>query len=241
MHYRTIWISDIHLGTKNCQAEKLLTFLKTNTADTIYLVGDIIDMWALSRNIYFPQSHVNVMKKILSLSKHCKVYYIRGNHDETLDHFVPFDVGNISIVSQHVHWTADNKQFLVCHGDKYDQVTKYARWLAVMGDIGYTALLNSNSVVNWFRRKLGLGYWSLSAYAKRKVKSVVSFISDFESAVVRDVANHGYDGVICGHIHHAEIKEIDGILYCNDGDWVESCTALVEDKNGALSILEFKE
>ncbi len=240
-HHRSIWISDIHLGTRGCQAEELLDFLNKHTADTIYLVGDIIDMWALSRKIYFPQSHLNVMKKVLTLSRETKIIYVRGNHDETLDQFVPFDIGNIEVVHEATHIMGDGKRFLVCHGDKYDQVMKYARWLAVLGDIGYVMLLKSNRLVNWFRRKAGFGYWSLSAYTKRKVKGVVGFIGSFENAVVRDAAEQGYEGVICGHIHHAEIKDIGGVIYANDGDWVESCTALVEDSEGQLSIIEFSK
>lgn len=240
-HHRTIWISDIHLGTKGCQAEKLLDFLKTHSADTLYLVGDIIDMWALSRKIYFPESHVRVMKELLSISKKRKVVYIRGNHDETLDQFVPFNIGNIEVVYDTMHTTADGKRLLVCHGDRYDQIMKYARWLAILGDLGYTLLLRSNGVVNWFRKQFGFGYWSLSAYAKKTVKGVVNFIGDFEEAVARDVASLGYDGVVCGHIHHAEMKMIGDVLYLNDGDWVESCTALIEDKNGAISIYTYGE
>jgi UDP-2,3-diacylglucosamine pyrophosphatase LpxH len=236
-HHKTIWVSDIHLGTRGCQAEVLLDFLKHNTADTLYLVGDIIDMWALSRRIYFPKSHIAVMKKILKLAKPTRVIYIRGNHDETLDHFVPFEVGNIQVMEECVHTLQDGRQFLVCHGDRYDQVTRYARWLAILGDIGYTMLLRSNGWINWFRKKFGYGHWSLSRYAKNKVKSIVSFIGDFEHAVARDVKSRGYDGVVCGHIHHAEIKNIDGIVYANDGDWVESCSALVEDIDGNLKIV----
>ncbi len=238
-HHRSIWISDLHLGSKGCQAEKLLEFLKTHTADNLYLVGDIIDLWALSRKIYFPQSHLKVLKKVLALSKSTRIIYVRGNHDETLDEFVPFNIGNIEVVMEAEHITADGRKLLICHGDKYDQVMQYARWLAVLGDIGYTILLKSNAYVNWFRRKFGRGYWSLSAYAKRKVKKVVGFIGDFENAVAKDVAAQGYDGVVCGHIHHAEIKEINGITYYNDGDWVESCTALVEDEHGNMSLLDF--
>ncbi len=238
-HFRAIWISDIHLGTKGCQAKKLLDFLKTHSADTLYLVGDIVDMWALSRKIYFPKSHVNVMKKILTLSKNTTIYYVRGNHDEALDHFVPFDIGNIKVVKDVVHTTATGHRLLVCHGDKYDQVIQYAKWVAILGDIGYTILLKSNAWVNWIRRRFGFGYWSLSAYAKKTVKGVVSFIGDFEQAVIKDVKAQGFDGVVCGHIHQAEIKILDGVWYINDGDWVESCTAAVEHMNGDLEIISF--
>ena len=172
--YRTIWVSDIHLGTKGCQAEKLLDFLKTHSADTLYLVGDIIDMWAISRKIYFPPSHVRVLKEILSISKKRKVIYVRGNHDEVLDQFVPFNIGNIEVVYDALHTTVDGKRLLVCHGDRYDQVMKYARWLAILGDIGYTLLLKSNGIVNWIRRRFGFGYWSLSAYLKKISKDLTN-------------------------------------------------------------------
>ncbi len=238
-HYRSILISDLHLGSKGCQAEKLLAFLKTHTADNLYLVGDIIDLWALSRKIYFPQSHLKVLKKVLALSKNTRIVYVRGNHDETLDEFVPFNIGNIEVVMEAEHVTADGRKLLICHGDKYDQVMQYARWLAVLGDIGYTLLLKSNAYVNWFRRKFGRGYWSLYAYAKRRVKKLVGFIGDFENAVAKDAAANGYDGVVCGHIHHCEMKKIQGIDYYNDGDWVESCTALIEDELGNIRIIDF--
>lgn len=236
-HYKTIWISDTHLGSRGCQAEQLLDFLKNNSADTIYLVGDIIDMWALSRKLYFPNSHVEVLKRLLTIAKKHKVIYIRGNHDETLDHFIPFNIANIQVVEEYLHDMLDGRKLLVLHGDKYDQVTRYARWIAVLGDIGYSWLLRSNVWVNWFRKKFGYGYWSLARYAKKRVKSIVSFIGDFENAVVRDVMSHGYDGVVCGHIHHAEIKTIEGILYANSGDWTDSCSALVENMDGTLEIV----
>lgn len=240
-HYRTIWISDLHIGTRGFQAERLLDFLRNNSSDTLYLVGDIIDMWALSRKIYFPKSHIKVMKKILAISKKSKVYYIRGNHDEHLDHFVPFLVGDIQVLEEHIHIMQDGREFLVCHGDRYDQVTKYARWIAVLGDIGYTLLLRSNRWINFFRKRLGYGHWSISQYAKQKVKSIVSFIGDFEHAVARDVKQRGHAGVVCGHIHHPEIREMEGILYCNDGDFCESCSALVEHHDGRLEIIYWPE
>lgn len=239
MHYRTIWISDIHLGTRGCQAEKLHAFLKENTADTLFLVGDIIDGWALSRKIYFPPSHVKVVKKFLSLANKRRVILISGNHDEALDHLIPFSIGNIEIKKECEHITPDGQRFLVCHGDEYDQVTKHARWVAVLGDIAYEFLMKSNGWINWIRRRLGFGYWSLSAYAKTKVKGVVSFIGDFENAVTRDAALRGYDGVVCGHIHFCEMKSINGVLYINSGDWVESCTAIAETYEGELAILEY--
>lgn len=239
--HRTIFISDIHLGTRGCQAERLLEFLKTNTANTIYLVGDIIDLWSLSRSIYFPQSHVNVLKKFLTLSKKHKVVYIRGNHDNALDQFVPFNLGNIEIVMDAVHRTADGKEIYVVHGDKYDQVMKHAKWLAYVGDIGYQLLLKSNWYINIIRKRFGLKYWSFSAYMKHKVKGAVNFIGNFEQAVTQDAIDNGFDGVLTGHIHFCEIKSQNGILYMNSGDWVESCTAIVEDFDGNFTQIEFLE
>ncbi len=216
-----------------------MQFFHEHSCDTLYLVGDIIDMWALSRKVYFPQSHVKVLRTILDIAKKSRVVYIRGNHDEKLDDLVPFNFGDVEVMMEAEHITADDRVLLVCHGDKYDQVLRYARWLAVLGDIGYATLLKSNVVVNRVRRRFGLGFWSLSAYAKRRVKKVVGFIGDFENAVARDAKTRGYDGVVCGHIHCAEIKTIDGIQYINDGDFVESCTAAVEDHTGQISILDF--
>jgi UDP-2,3-diacylglucosamine pyrophosphatase LpxH len=238
-HHRAMWISDLHLFSRLGDADKVLAFLKANTADTIYLVGDIVDMWALSRKLYFPTSHVAVVKKLIALSKKHRIIYVPGNHDEPMRDFLPLNFGDIEVVEEAVHVTADGRRLLVCHGDKYDQVMQYARWLAVLGDLGYTFLLKSNTYVNWFRRRFGRGYWSLSAYAKRKVKGVVGFIGDFENAVAKDVAAQGYDGVICGHIHHAQIKHIGRIEYINTGDWCESFTAAVEDQDGAIKIVYF--
>lgn len=236
-YYRSIFISDLHLGTRGCDVDHLLSFLKNNTADTLYLVGDIIDFWALSRKVYFPPKHLEVLQLLVKISKKKKVVYVTGNHDEPLRHFTPFSVGNIEIVDEAFHASIDgDKVYSVVHGDKYDQIFRYARWLAWAGDIGYHFLLRSNRVINKLRGWVGLKPWSLSAFIKNKVKGAVQFIGRYEETVAADIKRQGLDGVICGHIHHAEIKEIDGIIYMNDGDFVESCTALVETLKGEFKI-----
>lgn len=240
-HYRSIFISDTHLGTPGSKADDLLDFLRAHSSEKLYLVGDIVDFWALSRKSYFPQSHINVIRKFLSRSSQgTEVIYLPGNHDEKIRDIIPIDMGNIKVVDSCVHETIDGKKFLVIHGDVYDQIVRYAKWVAWLGDIGYGLLLKSNRIVNFFRRKFGMGYWSLSAHVKKKVKAAVNFIGNYELAVSQDVKDREVDGVICGHIHQAEIKTINGILYCNTGDWVESCTALVEHFDGRLELLSWE-
>lgn len=239
-HYRTIWLSDIHLGSRGCQADALLEFLRAHSSEHLYLVGDIVDFWSLSRKVYFPQSHVNVMRKFLSRSNQgTHVVYVPGNHDETVRAFIPMVLGNIEVVEQIIHETVDGKRLLVIHGDAFDQVVKHTRWLAWVGDVGYALLLRSNHVINALRRGLNLPYWSLSAYVKSSVKQAVNFISGYERAVSGAARAMSVDGVVCGHIHHAEMRSMDGILYCNTGDWVESCTALVEHMDGRLEIIDW--
>jgi UDP-2,3-diacylglucosamine pyrophosphatase LpxH len=239
-HYRSIFISDVHLGTPGCRADALLSFLRAHSSDHLYLIGDIVDFWSLSRRSYFPQDHVNVLRKFLSRSAQgTRVIYIPGNHDEAIRSFLPVLLGGIDVVEDCIHVTADGRKFFVVHGDVYDQVVKYAKWLAWMGDIGYHLLLRSNRVVNCVRRRFGLGYWSLSAHIKQRVKAAVNFIGSYEDAVSQDVRTRGADGVICGHIHHAEIKPMGGVLYCNTGDWVESCTAVVEHNDGRLELVHW--
>lgn len=240
--YRTIWISDVHLGTPGCQAEYLVDFLKHNHCETLYLVGDIIDGWKLSGGWYWPQEHTNVVRKVLTKAKRdTKVYYITGNHDEFLRRFVGFGLamGNIQVVNEHVHITADGRRLLVTHGDAFDVITRYHKWLALVGDAAYNGMMKANHYFNRVRRRLNMPYWSLSAYAKQKVKNAVNIISEFEEAVARECRRRGLDGVVCGHIHHAEIRDIDGVTYLNCGDWVESCTALAEDRNGNIEILRW--
>lgn len=239
-HFRTIFISDLHLGTPGCQAEALLEFLKIYTSDNLYLVGDIVDGWQLKRKWYWPQSHNDVIQKLLRKArKGCRVIYVPGNHDEFGRHFLDHSFGGIEIREEAVHITADGKKLWVIHGDYFDGVIQCAKWLAYVGDNLYEFTLKLNRYLNQLRARLGMPYWSLSAYLKLKVKKAVNFISDFEVAVANEARKLGYQGVVCGHIHHAEIRNIEGMLYCNDGDWVESCSALVEHSDGRLEILKF--
>jgi UDP-2,3-diacylglucosamine pyrophosphatase LpxH len=236
--YRTIWISDVHLGTKGCQASLLLEFLKATESEYLFLVGDIIDGWRLRRSWYWPQPHNDVVQKVLRKArKGTSVTYIPGNHDEGFRQFRGVEFGHIRISGEVVHTLKDGRRFLVTHGDQFDVVVNYAKWLAFVGDYAYRAAITLNIWFNFFRRKLGFGYWSLSAFLKHKVKNAVEFIGDYESALASAARHRNVDGVICGHIHHAIIRDIDGITYCNDGDWVESCTALVEHETGELEII----
>jgi UDP-2,3-diacylglucosamine pyrophosphatase LpxH len=241
MNYRTIFISDVHLGTRDCQANKLNNFLKHNTCETLYLVGDIIDAWKIQQNKWkWKQSHTNVVRRILGHAKRgTRVVYVAGNHDEFLRPMIPygFSFGLIEIKNQTEHIGVDGKHYLITHGDLFDGITRLAPWLAFLGDKLYDLVLDWNSRFNWIRHKLGFGYWSLSKYLKHKVKKASDFMFQFERNLAGYCKKRGYDGVICGHIHHAEIKEIDGIIYMNDGDWVESCTALVEHHDGRWEIV----
>ncbi|SMC52665.1 UDP-2,3-diacylglucosamine diphosphatase [Polynucleobacter kasalickyi] len=240
MHYRTIWISDIHLGTAGCQADYLLDFLKHNEAKTFYLVGDIIDGWRLKKSWYWPQAHNDVVQKILrKVRKGSEVFYIPGNHDEAARQFIGMTFGDIQIRNEMIHVTANGKRLWITHGDLFDSVMQYAKWLAYLGDSAYTLILVINRMFNNIRIKLGLQYWSLSQFLKHKVKNAVSFIADFEAIMAREARKRKCDGVVCGHIHKAEIRDIDGLLYCNDGDWVESLTALVETFDGELKIIHW--
>ncbi len=237
-HYRAIWISDIHLGTPGCKADYLLDFLKHNESDQLYLVGDIIDGWQLKKSWYWKQSHNDVVQKVLRKArKGTKVTYIAGNHDEVLRNFLGMAFGDIDILDEAVHVMKDGRRLWVTHGDLFDGVVQHAKWLAHLGDAAYTWILAMNNHFNRLRHRLGLSYWSLSQYLKQKVKNAVNFITDFEEALVAEARRRGYDGVVCGHIHKAEIREIDGLLYCNDGDWVESLSALVETHTGELKLV----
>ena len=242
VRHRAIFISDIHLGTRGCQAEMLLDFLKKNECEYLYLVGDIVDGWRLRRWWYWPQAHNDVVQKVLRKArKGTKVIYVPGNHDEAARQYCQLTFGDVRVEAETIHLTLDGRKLLVVHGDQFDGVVRYARWLAVLGDWAYNLALRLNTAFNRVRRRLGLSYWSLSAYLKHKVKNAVQFIADYETAVATEARRRGVDGVVCGHIHHAEIRTIDGILYCNDGDWVESCTALVEDFDGRLRIVRWAE
>lgn len=237
IRYRTAWISDVHLGTKGCAAEALLAFLRTHEFETLYIVGDLIDIWQLRRGIYWPQSHNDVIQKLLRAGrKGARVVYIPGNHDEFVSGFLG-NYGAVEIEPQAIHETADGRRLLVMHGHELDTVVQNIKWLAFVGDMGYQALLQLNGPVNWVRRRMGLAPWSLSAAVKRNVKSAVSFIGAFEKAVVRYAETNNVSGVVCGHIHSPVIRAFGGIDYYNCGDWIESCSALVEDADGTISLL----
>lgn len=239
-HYRTLFISDIHLGTKACQADAFLDFIKQHEADTYYLVGDIVDFWRIKRSVYWPQAHNDVIQKLLRKSrKGSKIIFIPGNHDEALRDYCGNNFGGIDLVENAVFEAADGKKYLVIHGDEFDIVVKYAKWLAFLGDSAYVAALWFNTHFNFFRRKAGMSYWSLSKYLKQKVKSAVNFIGEFEGALASEAKRRECQGVICGHIHHAAMKDIDGITYVNTGDWVESCTAVGENADGSLEIINW--
>ncbi|WP_371132623.1 UDP-2,3-diacylglucosamine diphosphatase [Phenylobacterium sp.] len=238
--YRSVFISDVHLGTRGCQAELLLDFIRLTEFDRLYLVGDIVDGWKMKRGWFWPQSHNDVVQKILRLARRgVEVIYIPGNHDDQVRDFCGIHFGGVVVARDTIHQTADGRRFLVTHGDEFDGVVRYAPWLAHLGDAAYCALLAANTTFNRLRRRLGLGYWSLSAYLKGRVKNALQFIDGFETALADEARRRGVDGVICGHIHKAEMRMIDGVLYVNDGDWVESCTALVEHDDGRLEILDW--
>jgi UDP-2,3-diacylglucosamine pyrophosphatase LpxH len=237
---RTAWISDLHLGTPGCRADALLDFLRQVECERLYLVGDIIDGWQLRRSWYWPQAHNDVVQKLLRKArKGTRVIYVPGNHDEFARRYAHLHFGGVEVVEDFVHVTADGRRLWVTHGDLFDGVVQCAKWLAHLGDALYTVALQLNRHLNSMRARLGLPYWSLSKYLKLKVKRAVSYVSDFETAVAREARRRGVDGVVCGHIHHAEMRRIDGVLYCNDGDWVESLTALVEHADGRLALLDF--
>src|ERR1700758_10908 len=237
--YRAAWISDAHLGNRGCNATALLDFLRETDFDTLYIVGDLIDIWSLRRAIYWPQQHNDVIQKILRKArKGTRVIYIPGNHDELVTSFCGA-YGNIEIMEHAIHVTASGERVLVIHGHELDTVVQNVKWLAFAGDLGYQFLLSLNPLINFIRRRFGLGYWSLSAYAKRRVKDAVSFIGKFEAAVAHYAERYHVDGVLCGHIHSAAIREFGQVTYYNCGDWVESCTALVEGNDGMISLVNY--
>ena len=240
LRVRTVWISDLHLGTPGCQAGPLLDFLRTVECDTLFLVGDIVDGWQLRRSWYWPQAHNDVVQKILRKArKGTRVVFVPGNHDEFARTYLGHCFGGIEVVEDWTHRTADGRLLWVTHGDLFDGVIQCAKWLAYVGDWAYELVLRLNRHVNRLRGRLGLPYWSLSKYLKLKVKRAVSYVSDFEQALAREARRRGVHGVVCGHIHHAELRHIDGVLYANDGVWVESLTALVEHADGRLEIVDW--
>ena len=238
-HVRTAWISDVHLGTRSSNAEALLDFLRDYECETLYVVGDLIDVWQLRRGVYWPQEHNDVIQKILRKArKGTRVIYIPGNHDEFVSGFHGH-YGNITIEQQAIHTTADGRRMLVMHGHELDTVVQNVRWLAFAGDVGYQFLLSLNPAINFVRRRFGLGYWSLSAYAKKRVKDAVSFIGEFEKAIVRYAEKYQVEAVLCGHIHSAAIRQCGAVTYYNCGDWVESCTALIEQADGTIEMVSY--
>lgn len=243
MKVRSIFLSDIHLGTRGCRAELLLDFLRAFESEHLFLIGDIIDFWAMGRSVQWSAMQNTVVQKILRRARHGeKVVFIPGNHDEVLRDYHGMTFGDILIAGEWVHQTADGRRLLLLHGDEFDQVTRHHRWVALLGDAGYDLLVSFNGWLSWLRRTLHIrGYWSLAGYVKRKVKSALSFICDFEDSVIHAVRERGLDGVVCGHIHSAAIKRVQGLLYINCGDWVDSCTAIVEHLDGRLELIQWRQ
>jgi len=240
---RTIFLSDIHLGTRACQAERLLSFLRVHEAEHVYLLGDIIDFWSLRRGIYWPPLHNTFVQKMLKRARHqVNVVFVPGNHDEALRDYVGNNFGDIRVVRDAVHVAADGKRYLLMHGDEFDQITRYHRWVALLGDIAYGVLLRVNVLPTWVRRNLHLrGYWSLADYAKRKIKGALEFVYGFEASVAHHAQLSGFDGVVCGHIHSAAIKTLGDVIYINCGDWVDSCTAILEHHDGRMELVHWRE
>ena len=236
---RSIFLSDIHLGTRACQADRLIEFLRSYTAQNVFLIGDIVDFWAMRRSIVWTPAQNTVVQKILRRARRGeRVVFIPGNHDEALRDYLGIAFGDIEVVGEYVHQLADGRRFLLLHGDQFDQITRHHRWIAVLGDVMYDVLVRLNSTVAFIRRRFGMAcYWSLAGYAKRRVKSALQFIFDFEDAALHAVRQRGLDGIICGHIHSAVIREADGLSYVNCGDWVDSCTAIVEHLDGRLELI----
>lgn len=239
---RSIFLSDIHLGTKACQADQLLEFLKAYSSENLFLLGDIVDLWAMSRGgVHWSPDQNTFVQKILRRARHGeKVFFIPGNHDEAMREYVGTSFGDVMVMSEHIHTANDGRRYLLIHGDEFDQVTLHHRWVAILGDIAYNLLVRLNIYLSWLRRTLKRpGYWSLAGYAKRRIKTALTFIFDFEDSVIRHARELGVDGAICGHIHWAMIKEVDGLTYINCGDWVDSCTAIVEHLDGRMELIRW--
>jgi UDP-2,3-diacylglucosamine pyrophosphatase LpxH len=237
-HVRSIWISDVHLGFTGCSADHLLKFLRRMRCDNLYLVGDIVDFWALRKRRFWPQDHNNVIRSILGKAKHdTRVVFIPGNHDEVMRDYLGLALGNVEIANEIIHETPDGRRFLVLHGDQFDGAVVSSRLLGMIGAGLYDLLLKANGFMNKVRSWMGLEYWSLAAFLKQRVKNAVKYISNFEQAVAKAAHHHRVDGLICGHIHRPEITQIDGVEYLNCGDWVESCTALIEHFDGTIELV----
>ncbi len=241
-HFRCLWISDVHLGTKDCRADLLVEFLKQHSCDRLYLVGDIIDGWKMRSGIHWKKSYTQVIRRILKMAKQgTPVYYITGNHDEFLRKYANSSLDNLHLVNRYEHITADKRRLLIIHGDQFDGVTRCSAWLRYVGDIGYELLMFLNRCYNRWRARSERGYWSLAGFLKQHIRRAKTYINDYEYAVVYACKKQGYDGIICGHIHHAAAKKIEGVDYYNTGDWVESCTALSEDSSGNIELINWLE
>lgn len=238
---RSIFLSDIHLGTRACQAERLLDFLRVHQSEHLFLIGDIVDFWAMARGIHWTPAQNTVVQKLLRRARHGEqVVFIPGNHDEALRGYAGIAFGDIQVAPEWEHRTADGRRFLLVHGDEFDQVTRHHRWVALLGDMSYNLLVRLNITLSRIRRSFGwAGHWSLAGYAKRRIKTALEFIFSFEDSVARHARSRDFDGVICGHIHWAGIKEVDGVQYVNCGDWVDSCTAIVEHLDGRLEVIHW--
>lgn len=242
LHFRAIWISDVHLGTRACKAEYLLDFLQHTESQYLYLIGDMIDFWNLRNGWYWPALHQRVLQAVMEkAARGTEVIFVPGNHDEVFRDHIGRVFGGVRVAADVIHETVDGRRLLVMHGDEFDAIVKHSKWLAMFGSWIYDVLLYANRSINLFRRRLGFPYWSLAAYLKHKVKNAVNYISNFEQALVHEARKRNVDGVVCGHIHRATIEEYDGVLYCNDGDWVESCTALVEHRDGSLALVHWAD
>lgn len=240
--YRTVWISDFHLGTRGCQATRLLDFLREVESETLYLVGDIVDFWRLKRRHFWPQEHNDVIQKLLRKArKGTRVILVPGNHDDFLRDFLDMEFGKMLITADHIHHTADGRRLLVIHGDQFDGVVAHAPWLAHLGTHANAASQLVNQWFNWGRRRLGYPYWSLSGYLKHRVKHRGNFLAKFDAALAAEAQRRGVHGVVCGHVHSPDIRMIGNITYYNDGDWVDNCTALVEDERGHIELLHWPE
>ena len=236
--YRSVWVSDVHLGRRDSQSQMFYSFLDSIKCDYLYLVGDIVDVWAMRRKWYWPKQYNEVLHKLLKRSrKGARVFYVPGNHDEFFREFEGLRFGDVEVVRDTIHETADGRRFFVTHGDQFDTVVLCHKWLSLLGDWAYSFVVSLNHVVNGVRRMLGMPYWSMSGAIKRRVKQAVNFITNFEDILVRDAQRHEVDGVICGHIHQPAMRKIGDIEYCNTGDWIENCTALVEHPDGKIELL----
>ncbi len=240
--YRTVFLSDTHLGTRGCRSDFLVDFLRRVECERLFLVGDIVDGWRLKKSWYWDAAHDEVIRLILRAARNgTEVIYIPGNHDEVLRDWMGMgmEIAGVRLVNEAVHVAADGRRYLVIHGDQFDGVIRYAKFLAHLGDWAYEWALTANTWFNAVRRRLGYPYWSLSQWLKRQVKEAVKAIDRFEVALAQEARRRGLDGVVCGHIHHAEMRMVQGVVYMNDGDWVESCTALVEHPDGRFELVDW--